>query len=566
MKKNSSTKTESCQVLRQVLPYAMVFIFIGISCCLLAYFTRDEPAPRPSFMTSTQNDYIRGAISAIVTMGLGLLILIKTFKPVLLKGRLRVGLKVSAVLVVIVAGFVYFYSARGLTRRHYLNFHDLYHYYLGAKFFPETSYNDFYACHLQADQSRSHPRHKDKDKVRDLSNYKILEAKEIREKADCSRFSKERWEQFRADTRFFDKYSGKKVMRDHGYNGTPFHAFFASKIAGLVSANYKNLVLISFVDIMALCILFAVLVWGVGWKLSFCFSTFLFVNFADFYFHVSFGRYWWLMTLGIGLAFLYRKKYAPSAVFLVASAMLNVFPLLFFAGIGLKIVFSLVTRRHLESCYKTFVVWAFMASVVFGGISMMHDRPLERYQVFFNNMGMHSSLLTSSRIGFQYNTMFKGEVTEDSPNYSYKQKRQDLKDIAVPYGILVGLILLFGAAIIVRLDDFRATILGGFLLFFMLFSTVAYYYAVASVLVLLWTKNIQSKRGLGFVALLFGLMGLVYVFWWQSGYRAFLNNTVLTAMFTIYLAVTMIYLAFETQLLGSSSWLYGKMNKHFRRQ
>ncbi|MCP4680046.1 MAG: hypothetical protein GY854_32055 [Deltaproteobacteria bacterium] len=528
----------------------LFFVVIGVAVCALVYFTKSEPAVKPYPLNQIEHDCIRGTFAALTMVGLFVVLIVRSLESSELKHRLQLVLKAGAVILVVLASVMYFYSARGLTRRHYLNFHDLYHYFLGCKYYHEVEYNNFYACHLQADREKSKPRFRERDKVRDLNTYKKSRVKNIRESADCSSFSEERWDEFKRDTDVFGKHSSRRIILDHGYNGTPFSAFIAGGVAQLPEVNYQNLIFVTFIDILGLCILFAVVQWGFGWRIAFLFALFLMVNFADFYFHVSFFRYLWMVTLGIGLACLNKEKYGLSAVFLTASAMLNVFPLLFFAGIGLKLVYSLIKERTLKPRYRTFVVWAVIATIFFGGLSLMHERPIDRYKTFFSNMGMHSGLLTSTRTGFRYNFMFKGELTKEHPRYSYAEKKRDFEEIQIPYNIVVGLILILGAMLVLRLDDFRATVLAGFLLLFMLFSTVVYYYACASVLVLLWAKDINRKRGVGLIALLFGLMVVPYVLWWQTEYRMFINNTVLTAVFTLYLLVTFCYFIKETRLFS----------------
>ncbi len=525
---------------------ALFFIFVGFAICILVYLTKTGPREGAAPLTQVEHDLIRGLFSALTALGLVVVLVVRKLKNQRVKRFLRPTMKGAAALLVAGACVMYFYTARGATRRHYLNFHDLFHYFLGCKYYPEVGYNDFYSCVLQADAEKKRPRWRDNMKSRDLVTYKRSTVAKVREQSDCSMFSEERREEFRKDTDLFSRYSPRGAIADQGYNGAPFSAYVASWVANIPELDYQNLTLLTFVDLMGLSLMFAVLVWGFGWRVAFLAALFHTVNFADFFYHVSFFRYWWMVTLGIGLACLYRRKYGPSAVFLTVSAMLNVFPVLFFAGIALKLLVSLITERTLKPHYKTFVAWAVAATIVCGAISCLNSRPLERYQTFFSNMGTHSALLGDRRTGFKYNFFFRGEFTKDSPRVSYRDKDRDLKRYGVPYFVLVGLILAFGAFVVLRLDDFRATVLAGFLLFFMLFSTVVYYYCVASILVLFWAEDINRKRGVVFVGLLFLMMSLLYIAWWVFQHKVFVVNTVLTGLFTIYLASIVTYFGVET--------------------
>ena len=545
------------------LSYATLFVILGVYLCVMIYKTDAEIGPPPFELSAAGTDYLKGAAAGLAALGLITLILVQRFRPQWLEGatKIKAAFKVAAVLLIVYGALAYFYSNRGLAQRDFLKFHDLYHYYLGLKYFPEVGYNDFYECHLRADQERRRPRFRDRDRVRDLDTYRIRTAREIRRGADCSGFSEERWEEFRHDIDVFDRYTHRGVLRDHGYNGTPFHARVAGAIANLPEVSHENLLLMSFIDIFGLCLLLAVLCWGFGWQGAFLFALILFTNFADrFYFiSASFFRYQWLITLGLGLACMKRQRYGAAAVLMVLSAMLNVFPLLYFAGLGIKMLFQLVRERRLEKKYKTFLAWATGATVICAALSLTHDRPVERYETFFSNMSMHSGLLTRSRIGFRYNFMYRGEVTEDDPRYSYSRKAEELRRLYPIYIPLTAVILVLGLLIARRLDDVRASVLSGFLLFFMIFSTVEYYYASAAVLALLWVDELHLKRGKALAALFFALMGSAYLIWSHSQYLRFMNNHVLSGLFTIQLAATLIYFARTTGMIGKHSFLWDQV-------
>jgi hypothetical protein len=565
MKKNEqSTSPRKFHWPSAVLAGAL-FLLIGVAICVLIYATKTEPASASRPLTQLEHDLIRGGFAAVVVVGLILVLLARRLGQLPIARVLKPAMKVGAVILVVGACLMYFYTARGLTRRHYLNFHDMFHYFLGCKYHEETGYYEFYRCLLKADAESEHPHWRPKDRARDLNTYAFTNVRESIENANCDGFTADRWNELKHDVDLFKRYSHRKVVTDHGYNGTPFSARVAGSLANLFTVEYESLPTAVFFDVMGLCLLFAVLSWGFGWRIAFLCALFHAVNFSDFYFHVSFFRYWWLVTLGISLAFLYKNRYGPAAVFMTASAMLNVFPLMFFGGIGLKVIHSLATRRKIAPPHKVFITWTVIATIVFGGISLLHTRPIDRYGDFFEKMGRHSAKLTTTRSGFKYNFMYRGETTQDLAKISYEEKARDLTRIKTPYSILVGAILFVGMFLAFRLDDFKATIFLGFLLFFMLFSTVAYYYACASTLVMFWADDLRKNRGVLFVAFLFALLTLVHIAWQVSEFRGFVNNTVVTGIYTLYLGVVMIYLSVYTGLLGSAkefvSGLFGALRK-----
>ena len=54
-------------------------------------------------------------------------------------------------LLVCASAFTYFYGSRGVVNRYYPKFWDTFHYFVGAKYFPETGYLDYYDCVAVAD-------------------------------------------------------------------------------------------------------------------------------------------------------------------------------------------------------------------------------------------------------------------------------------------------------------------------------------------------------------------------------------------------------------------------------
>lgn len=77
---------------------------------------------------------------------------------------------------------------------------NVFHYYLGSKYFKELGYYDLYTCALEADGEGNNV-WKTQELVRDLSTYKLVERAEL---PACPRgnFSSQRWESFKND--FFE--------------------------------------------------------------------------------------------------------------------------------------------------------------------------------------------------------------------------------------------------------------------------------------------------------------------------------------------------------------------------
>src|SRR6185369_15389521 len=104
---------------------------------------------------------------------------------------------------------------------------DFYHYYIGAKYFPELGYTRLYACSAEAEIADGRVEEVRGRQMRDLETNALVPAAEIAAHPDAcpSRFSPERWENFRHDVRYFREAMGPPLwlssQLDHGFNATP---------------------------------------------------------------------------------------------------------------------------------------------------------------------------------------------------------------------------------------------------------------------------------------------------------------------------------------------------------
>ena len=105
--------------------------------------------------------------------------------------------------------------------------HELYHYVLGAKYFPELGYERLYACTAVADVEDGLGARVAARRMTDLRTYELVGTAEILAHPErCTdHFSAERWELFRTDLRRFRESlapeTWERIQRDHGYNPTP---------------------------------------------------------------------------------------------------------------------------------------------------------------------------------------------------------------------------------------------------------------------------------------------------------------------------------------------------------
>jgi hypothetical protein len=467
----------------------------------------------------------------------------------------RVGMLGLAGLV-LAGSFVYFYGHRGIITPGYPVLYDDFHYYTGPKYYEEFGYFRFYDCVVEADAQGKRTIKPDK-KVRDLEDYSYITAAESQRRFDCEKeFSPARWREFRKDLHFFVRRTSRAflgiALADRGYNGTPFHTFVAGSIANTGAASHEFLLGAALIDVCALLLMMVLVVRSFGWKLGLLFALFFFTNWVDRYWFIGGGfcRYLWMASLGCGLAMLNERRHFVAGILIAGSAMLNAFPVLFLAGIGVKVVLGLVRKKGISGEHRRFVAGVGLATVLFGGLSISHGEGWRNYEGFFQNMGGHSELITMSRIGFKYDFLYRGEVYEEEATYPISDKVRELRQMApLVYGLgiaFVGLAAWAGS----RLDDTKATILVGYSAFFFLFGTVEYYFAAGAIVMLLWHGGPRGPPRAWLIWLPFPLMFLVHWGWHVSRYVGFANNTVMSMGLTVYLVAVIGYFSWKTGVLG----------------
>lgn len=223
--------------------------------------------------------------------------------------------------------------------------HDVFHYYLGARWFPELGYTHLYECALAADLEAGldpGPR------LRDLETNALVPAISRLDAARAcrARFAPERWAAFRDDVAWLrarvPPHEWHQIREDHGFNGTPVWLLGGALLAH-APGGARALPLLVLVDPLLLAGMWAGVVWAFGWRTAAVAAVFWGTNGVE-------GWDWtggtllrqdWLVALVLGIACLRRGRPALAGGLLAAATLLRVFPGLVVAGV--------VARRGLEA-------------------------------------------------------------------------------------------------------------------------------------------------------------------------------------------------------------------------
>jgi hypothetical protein len=304
---------------------------------------------------------------------------------------------------------------------------ELFHYYLGSKYPRELGYKRIYVCAAIAQAELDEGQRKEvlARKIRDLETDEIEEAAPVLDHPEeCkSHFSPARWKLFRRDVAWFRHNSNKGfwegMQTDHGYNPPPVWTmsghFFGSFFPTATNGSMRVL---ASLDTIVFALTFFFVWWAFG--LETCCLALLFwgTQFpADGYFTGgAFLRQDWLLFLVLAACLLRKHRWALAGAALAMSALLRVFPALFFAGILVVALAHLYKHRRFAKHHLQVFAGAAVASVVLISASVA-VAGTEAYPGFVEHIALHHRTPLTNNMGLSvmlsYTPAGRAELTRD---------------------------------------------------------------------------------------------------------------------------------------------------------
>ncbi len=441
---------------------------------------------------------------------------------------------VAAILVTILAALTYF----NLGAFHFGNFvhtWDTLHYYLGAKYFRELSYDRLYECIAVADAAE--PRLAQRVERRKITNLRtnVLEstAEILAHPERCtSHFSPDRWRQFTADVAFFrhreTRERWEEISTDHGFNGTPVWLIAGSSFANLppaAPASDRQILALTLLDPLYFLALLAVIGWAFGLRplavALLVFATFFPCRF--FWTGGAFLRWDWLFYLVAAVACLKKGRPWLGGMALGYAAMLRIFPGLLAAGPAVAVVALIAgelrgrslreglragLRRPEVRAHLRFLAGAALAAVLLVLASFAVTGGPGAWRAFAANTRKHQATPLTNHMGLRTVVAYRpAEVgrhlvdeTAADPWLRWKEARLAAWHQARPLAALLALaaLVLLGRAASRRPEPWIAAALGALWIAFAVEIT-SYYYAFILVPALLWVE--KRKAGIALLAL-----------------------------------------------------------------
>jgi len=385
----------------------------------------------------------------------------------------------------------------------FLNFHyhgfvhtsDFYHYYVGAKYFPELGYTRLYECSAAAEAADGRAEEVRGRQMRDLETNQLVSTADIAANPDAcrSRFSAERWERFRRDVRYFREAMGPPLWAssqiDHGFNATPVWIVAGRALASLAPASRTQVALLASLDVVLVLLVWLLILMAFGFE-PFCFAVIYFgLNGLSRFAWTggAFLRYDWLFWAVAGVAALRRGRMATAGFAVGYSALLRLFPACLAIGLALKAISEAVSLRRASALarYLSFALglgagaavllplsfWACGSPTAWQGFRENTRRLLATEAANFIGLGPVSAYRPATRSELSYDPLLEDPFAD----WAHSQAEASRASAPLVAALSLAFLALLARAAVAK-PDWAAAILGMGLVPVAL-KTAHYYYS-----------------------------------------------------------------------------------------
>jgi hypothetical protein len=384
---------------------------------------------------------------------------------------------------------------------------ETYHYYIGAKYFPELGYTRLYRCTAVAEAELGRRRGVEARHARELGTNRLVPAAQLlREPELCkAQFSAARWREFRRDIRFFrNQIRGeewRKTQLDHGYNATPAWGLAGGLLARTGPAGERQVLLLRLFDPLLLAGTGLAIAWAFGWRTLCVVLLYWGTNYPAQHGWVggAYLRQLELAALLVGICCLRRGRPALAGALLALASLVRIFPALAFAGVALRAVWEAVAARRpvLAPSRRRIALGALAAAAVLvpasgigvGGLGawrafaansrVLLDTPLRNHVGLRTALSMHTSVSAYA--------MLDPALGDPFAPWKEARKRVFAGRRALFAAAVAGFVVLLAVAVR-RSEDWCATVLALGLVPVAIELT-CYYWALLAAYGLLWEER-----------------------------------------------------------------------------
>lgn len=365
------------------------------------------------------------------------------------------GLRLRGLELLAVLGLAAFVNFGTLRDGRLIHTWDTYHYYIGAKYFPELRYERIYDCTAVADAESGLRREVALRSRTDLrtnlaiNSFEILTHPEV-----CTKwFTAARWHAFLHDVAWFraraEKATWRRIQRDHGYNATP--------VWNLVGHAVTNTGPASDVQITCLVLVDFVLLAGAMALLGMCFGPRVLavaaVMLGTFYpsqfnwIGGAFLRFDWVFCMVAGVCALKQRRPFLGGIALASAALLRLFPAAMLIGPLIVAVDHAWRTRRIGAAYTRLFAGAIVCIAIALPPSLAFTGDWGKG--FVENTRKHADTPLANNMGLATALSYRPEETARELSRTtddvwpvFKAARRAATRIAWPAIVLVGVAVL----------------------------------------------------------------------------------------------------------------------------
>ncbi len=323
---------------------------------------------------------------------------------------------------------------------------NVYHYYLGSKYFDELGYLDLYKQTLVADREGKN-RLAEIKRIRDLETYKTIPVKRLKDLKRSEKFTDKRWKRFKKDLKVLMRKKSDAtwfgMLNDRGYNPTPFWNTLGRWISHALKISKKrNLLLLTSLDLIAYGLMFVALVWAFGIEAGILtFLAFSLLPFSQGRLIGGYLQYDWFAAITFGMCFWRKGKSVLAGVFFGYATMARVFPLLFVAGLAFPALHHLIKHHRLERRHILLLASFGLFCLVGLGLGSLSSEGPSAWLHWKSKIELHNHEMTygEQRMGLKH--LFTHELGSDDYRAG-NARRKNLDEQKDLYLVSAGLLLL----------------------------------------------------------------------------------------------------------------------------
>jgi hypothetical protein len=465
-------------------------------------------------------------------------------------------------------------------KRLLFHWHEIYHYYLGAKYYPELGHYGLYEAVLLADNQSYNPKITISH-MRDLSHAtQAITIKEGLERADNKwrpRFSDERWIEFYNDVAYLKSISNPSWfnlgMFDAGFNAPPTWNVIGYPLANFIpitkaeewvnyAPTWDQAEFLPLIDVLLILIGAGAIFWAFGYMGLILFVVIFGTSYISGvgWTMGSFLRHMWFFGLVMGICMLAKKKYTAAGCFLAFATCMRIFPavFLFAAFLALAIQYAQQKKKDPKPLIQFFIGAAsvglgllLISIIAFG---------FDAWKEFIENIGIHKDLYFVWHIGYKRIIVWEDWVPgqnfwwhEGLERFrGWNARLQSNWDLQKAFQIPLTLFILTAAGWAMRhMRPAEGTLLFGGLALFFYALPANYYYVYMCIIPAVLFERIKDWRSNAILASMF-------LMWWLLPFYDRYTNDDLTYNYWICSTIFVFFLVWLALRLAHKNSMLAK--------